>query len=75
MVKKQDLVTDKRWMTVAVKDIEEQYNVVISESIDEICNAVDSVCTKYFEWLSIELSDVGRVSSAMIYKKLDELIT
>ena len=37
-----------------------------------------SVCEaavrKYFNWLSEELSNIGRVASPDVYKKIDELI-
>lgn len=72
--KRQDLVTDRGWMGVAVRDVENQYKTTISKSIDEVCNDVDSVCIDYFKWLSDQLSNVGRVSSDVIYEKLDELL-
>lgn len=34
----------------------------------------ETTVRKYFEWLSQELSKIGRVASSDVYKKIDELI-
>lgn len=72
--KKQDLVVDAKWMGVSIREIEEIYDVYIDQSVYDICDTVDEVCTNYFQWISIELSTVGKVSTPTIYRKLDELI-
>lgn len=72
--KKQDLVTDRGWMQVTIRDIEDQYDVYVDMTADEFCNIADEICAEYFSWLADELSIVGKVASRDIYNKLDELI-
>ena len=72
--KQQDLITDPRWFSAFVYDICNQYGVELEISPDVFMPEFDAICVKYFKWLSEELSDVGRVSRAEVYQKLDELL-
>ncbi|MCM1232045.1 MAG: hypothetical protein NC489_18140 [Ruminococcus flavefaciens] len=72
--KKQDLVTDRGWMSVAMRDLADQYGDLEEIAVDDLCDVADYVCRQYFSWLADELSTVGRVATRDIYDKLDSLV-
>lgn len=72
--KDQDLVTDEKWMKVTIEEIEDEYNIEVTDTVNSICVRVDEICQNYFKWLADELSDAGKVTSSRIYQKLDELL-
>lgn len=55
----------------AIKDYP---NIVPLFNQDTGLNVCENAVRKYFEWLSEELSKIGRVASSDVYKKIDELI-
>lgn len=71
--KVQDLVTDTSWMTLAIEDICDQYNIQLTISINTVIYELDNLCIIYFSWLSENLSERGRLTNREIYQKLDEL--
>lgn len=72
--KKQDLITDRKWFQIFVEDICEEYNRDLIESPMNFMNEFDDICVSYFQWLSNELSQTGRVSKSAIISKIDQLI-
>jgi hypothetical protein len=71
--KKQDLVTDRNWLSGMLEDIEFKYNIEVCDSIDNLIYSLDDLCVTYFSWLAENLSESGYVSTPKIYRKLDEL--
>lgn len=63
-----------KWMSEAIDEIKYDYNISVGMTPEEVCNAVDKVCSEYFGWLADYLSQSGRVASYKIYNKLDELV-
>ena len=55
----------------AIKDYPNIVPLFAKESGSYVCEAA---VRKYFDWLSEELSKIGRVASSDVYKKIDELI-
>lgn len=55
----------------AIKDYPNIVPLFTKESGSYVCEAA---VRKYFDWLSEELSKIGRVASSDVYKKIDELI-
>lgn len=55
----------------AIKDHPNLIPLFNQENGLDIC---ENAVRKYFDWLSEELSKIGRVASSDVYKKIDELI-
>ena len=73
--KKQDLITDRNWMAISVKNIEEIYNIKVTTPIDKICNDLDHICYEYYTWLANELSSFGFIIKGEACDKLDIIIS
>lgn len=56
---------------IAIKDYPDLFPLFNQENGLSIC---ENAVRKYFEWLSEELSNIGRVASSDVYKKIDALI-
>lgn len=72
--KVQDIVTDKKQMSIEIRDVCERYNMDITIPIEEIMNAFNELCVDYFHWLADRLSTDGSVTSRDVYAKLDSLV-
>lgn len=72
--KKQDRVTDDKWITIAVKNTCRKENFKLEKDIFTIQSELDNICIEYFKWLSKELSTVGILDSDDVSNKIEELL-
>lgn len=72
--KRQDLITDKRYMAKMLKDVCEKENFAPESSLDEIMHDLDYACVAYFTWIADELSATGRVTGSEINEQLREIL-
>lgn len=72
--KRQDRVTDEKWLTVAIKTACQKEHFNNTKDVFTVMSELDFVCTEYFRWLANELSTVGNVAPDDVKDKIDELL-
>jgi hypothetical protein len=69
-----DSINNANWMSSLIQEIEDNYNITITDDICTVMHALDNLSVAYFTWLSKELAASKRVCNSKIYKELDELV-
>lgn len=72
--KEQDLLQDSAWMSKMYNHLVKEYNSIPNITEDEFLYRADTVCDKYFKWISEVLSKDGFVEFDQIYGMLDSLL-
>lgn len=70
----QDKYTNIPSMKKRLKGICDSENITFTDSIYDIVNKIDFVCSNYFDWLSYELSTYGVVTLEDVGKRLNKLL-
>lgn len=70
----QDTFTNTVFMTKFIRSICKKEKFVTNKTIEEIISAVDSVCVRYFGWLSDELSKTGFVDMDEVSSAINEIL-
>jgi len=72
--KKEDILIDIISMKQFFKNIEEEYNIVITEPIDKLCQILNTMCKNYFILLSDNLSMSGFLNKSQANKFIDDFV-
>lgn len=72
--KRSDVVTDIPYMTVLIQTCCEEEDYFDIYNASSVSSVLDDVCTKYFNWLSTELSTVGIISPSASRETLHAIL-
>lgn len=69
-----DRVNTDRYIQARLSDIEDIEHINTDMTTEEVKCILNNVCTQYFQWLSVELSNSGVVMHSEVRSKVDELL-